>query len=152
MARYPMRFDFADKPQSKPEILNPREQYHQTLVEKNRERLIKALSIKHEVVMVVAMCNYVWVFFSLGHKDLIYASFEEACELLPGKLFYHPIRGTVVNLAHLQKFTGKGRNTRIVMPYGWDAKMNRDEIKKLSELKMYLASNEFITARKRQLV
>jgi hypothetical protein len=152
MQQWPMRHDFAKaKPRNNEKLLK-RRQYQQTADKKNKQQLRLALACKRMVVMVQALCNYVIIHRPKGKPDIIEASFDDACRLLRGQLFYKPIRGRLVNLAHFEKFDETPGEVKILLVNNCEAKLCRDDVKKLRQLKLYLLSNEYANSKIRQLV
>jgi hypothetical protein len=152
MARYPTKVDFAKKPSTKDETPDRRQKYLADRLKNDWKRLKKALANKSKLIMIQANGNYVRV-YRLGERPFdICQPFEAACSLLKGKLFYQPIRGRLVNLAHWDGFDEDCPPVKILLSDKLFATLNRDEVRKLPQLKLYLSSNEYINARKRQLV
>ena len=152
MKRYTSSPLYANQADKNKKSISKAVQYRINLKRKHQNILKAALSEKNRVVKVEAKGNYIRVYFSDKTDKFCYSSFKAACKLLPGKLFYQPICGTLVNLAHWEGFEKCGIAIFILLINDHKAKLSRESVRNLCSLTLYLSSNEYIRARKRQMV
>jgi DNA-binding LytR/AlgR family response regulator len=152
MARYPTKTNFAKKSAAKNNIRVRRKKYYADRVKNDEQLLKEALADKSKIILVEVIGNFVRIIFKNKRPVLLCRPLKAVKAKLRSKIFWQCNRGLIVNLSYCIGFDKSHGQVHIILPEKLQAKMSRDAIKKLPELKLYLLGNEFVKSQKRQFV